>query len=415
MNQSEKRRWRYVFGLAPMALAACGGRVSRAPTRIVQVAAGSHQACALLSTGTVSCWGYVGPQTDAAGLAVDTSHPVPTPVSGLGNVKFLSLGDFFACAVLSNGTVACWGDDLYGQLGVDAPPETYTYSINPLLIPNFNEVSTVAAGGIFGCALHSSGTVACWGPGVEGELGDGMRTNTTIPQTVSGISDAVAIAAGYGFACALHRGGTVDCWGDTQNGEAGAIDVTEGCPPAPPAASPACDEFFVPMPIPGLSNIRAIAAGHYFACALQADGTVACWGSDEYGQIGSAPQAMCGFPCSPTPSVVPNLGNVTAITAGDEFACALIADGTVRCWGFNADGQLGDGTTVNSMAPVAVSGLSDVVAISASTEGDFACALTSSQAIECWGLALNGQLGVLGGSSACDGGPCSTVPVAIQW
>jgi len=163
-----------------------------------------------------------------------------------------------------------------------------------------------------------------------------------------------------------------------------------------------------------LSNVRTIAAGNSFACAVQADGTVACWGDDEYGEIGSPPQDTCfKSPCTTTPAGVAGVDGVTAITAGDEFACALIADGTVRCWGFNGYGQLGDGTTDNSSTPVVVQGLEGVVAVSASTDGDFACALKADHTIWCWGSDANSELGTPTGDVLCDGGPCVLAPTRV--
>jgi alpha-tubulin suppressor-like RCC1 family protein len=110
---------------------------------------------------------------------------------------------------------------------------------------------------------------------------------------------------------------------------------------------------------------------------------------------------------------VTGITNAKAIAVGSYYACALLADGTVACWGDNEKGTLGDGTSVNSDVPVAVRGLSNVVAISTGVE--HACALLVDGTVKCWGLNGSGALGSPGGTDVCTGAPCSTTPVAVQW
>jgi alpha-tubulin suppressor-like RCC1 family protein len=164
------------------------------------------------------------------------------------------------------------------------------------------------------------------------------------------------------------------------------------------------DSCSSPVAIPGIANAVAIAGGQWFVCALISNQTVECWGSNQYGQLGSTETATCEetFPyaCSTTPSVVSNLSGVAQIAAGADFACALLQNGTVQCWGNNAyDGLGNSGVTgscqgsynVCSSSPVPVSGVSRATAITAGS--DFGCALTESGQVLCWGYNAAGQLG----------------------
>jgi alpha-tubulin suppressor-like RCC1 family protein len=203
---------------------------------------------------------------------------------------------------------------------------------------------------------------------------------------VPGLTGVVEVATGGGHTCALLAGGTVWCWGNNGNGQVGS-----GAVPGSFSATP--------VPVPGLTDVSAIAAGGESTCALVAGGTVECWGFDGYGQLGDGTMAD-----SAAPVPVSNLVGVTAITAGDSTACALLANGTVECWGIDNDGELGVGTTTGpaicpgtsvpqpcSTTPLPVPGVTGVTAISAGYEA--VCAVLSGGAIDCWGANSNGELG----------------------
>jgi alpha-tubulin suppressor-like RCC1 family protein len=162
----------------------------------------------------------------------------------------------------------------------------------------------------------------------------------------------------------------------------------------------------------GLDQVTSVAVGNGDACAVRRDGTVRCWGAGHKGQLGNG-TGDGGGPSSAVPVTVTGITNATAIAVGSYYACALLADGTVACWGDNEDGTLGNGTSVNSNVPVAVHGLSNVVAISTGVE--HACALLGDGTVKCWGLNGWGGLGSPPGTDVCGGGTCSTAPVAVQW
>jgi alpha-tubulin suppressor-like RCC1 family protein len=267
-------------------------------------------------------------------------------------------------------------------------------------------VIAISAGADHNCALLSDGTVRCWGNNYWGDLGNGTSTGpetcqsgwpcSTVPVTVSGLAGVVAISAGSEETCALLADGTVQCWGLVNAVSTGPVTCQNG----------ACAT--TPVAVPGLSEVTALAR----MCALLSDGTVECW-----------PQ--CGeTQCAATPVAVPGLSGVTAIASGIEVMCALLSGGTVECWGDNSYGELGDGTTTGpetcanapcSTSPVVVSGLRGAVAVAAG--GDDVCAVLADGTVECWGANESGQLGdgtSTGPETTCLGATtCSSTPVAV--
>jgi alpha-tubulin suppressor-like RCC1 family protein len=210
----------------------------------------------------------------------------------------------------------------------------------------------------------SEGTVKCWGDNYYGELGDGTTTGDGAPVAVLGLSGVTAITAGWSHTCAVLSGGTVECWGDDNDGQLG-----NGTNVEPSGATPCGivnDCFPTPVTVSGLTGVTAIAAGTNDTCALLFGGTVECWGLNNYGQLGDAtssgPQGCNADPsvnpCSMTPVVVSGLAGAQAVALGQFNACALLSGGKIECWGWNDYGQLGNGTIVSSAIPVAVQGFS---------------------------------------------------------
>jgi alpha-tubulin suppressor-like RCC1 family protein len=307
-------------------------------------------------------------------------------VTQAATLNFLSISAGFehTCGVVTNHTVRCWGANDVGQLGNGST----TRSAIPVAVSGLVGVKAVSTGTSESCALLTGGTVKCWGFNWYGGLGDGSRTQSTTPVAVSGLVGVKAVSTGNLFSCALLTGGTVTCWGNNNSGQLGN-GQNNTFSTAPVAVSG----------LVGVTAIEASSAG--YTCARLTAGTVKCWGANDFGELGNqSPVDVL------TPTTVSGLAGVTAITARQGHqTCARLTAGTAKCWGANDVGQLGNGTTIDSITPVAVSGLVGVTAISAGQR--HTCAFLAGGTAYCWGYNFRGQLG---DGTTTD----STTPVAVS-
>ncbi|MGW2408456.1 RCC1 domain-containing protein [Streptomyces sp. NPDC001739] len=242
------------------------------------------------------------------------------------------------------------------------------------------------AGTGFGLALLSNGTVDAWGYNALGQLGDGTYTSPrAVPCTVYGLEGVVGIAAGGGHCLALLGNGTVRGWGSNNYCQLG---------------DPSRNNHPTPVAVPGLEGVIAIAAGGNHSLALDNNGTVWTWGNNDAGQLGAG--GTIGTPWArATPERVPGLTGVQRIAAGANHSLAVMADQTVRAWGANAYGQLGNNTRNPSSTPVTPVQLGSVTEIIAGAS--HSVALMSDSTLQTWGYNLWGQLGNgSSGSAAAD-------------
>ncbi len=250
----------------------------------------------------------------------------------------------------------------------------------------------LAVGAGHACAITASGGLKCWGMNVAGELGNGsIGSFPSGPVDVVGLSSGVkCVVAGEMHTCALTTAGGVKCWGASTGiggivagtvlgSLAGAFGGADGGVSSAAA---------VPADVPGLtSGVVGLASGEFDTCAMLADGSLRCWGSggeeetDPTTNYGPTPQSIAGAPSAPS-----------AIQMADGFGCLLTAAGAVECWGGNTFGELGNGSTTPSATPVPVTGLGSGVTWLSAYGGTAACAVVAGGKLECWG-AGEGQTG----------------------
>jgi alpha-tubulin suppressor-like RCC1 family protein len=267
--------------------------------------------------------------------------------------------------------VYCWGDNTEGQLG-DGTTTNRRLPVEVSWSGASASALGVTAGEAHTCALRTNDRVACWGDNSQGQLGDGSTTDRITPVPVSGLRGALAVAAGSAHTCALRNTGRVLCWGDNGAGQLGDGTTTDRT---------------TPTPVQGLTDAVSVAAGERHTCAVRTTGGVRCWGGNWGGQLGDGTTTSHA-----TPVAVSGLTDAVTVSAGRGHSCAVLSAGNAACWGANRSGQLGDGTTTNRLTPVEVNGLADRNEIAAGHS--HTCAMRGAgQSVACWGYNGEGQLG----------------------
>ncbi len=349
------------------------------------IAAGTQHACALLDNGMVKCWGSntsgalgQGSTTNAGDGAGTAMSALPAIDLGTGVIaRAIGAGNQFTCALLSDGKVKCWGENGYGQLGVgdtnDRGDGASEMGVNLTAIDfGTNKTATaIAVGSESVCAILNLGEVKCWGRNDDGELGQGNTNNLGDGGTPS-IANAPAldlgtgktaksIAAGSNHFCTVLNDNTVKCWGDNTDGQLGLGDTND----RGDGASEMGDVLTAVNLGSGLTA-TAVSAGGNTTCAVLSDSSLKCWGKNSDGQLG------LGNTTSPatSASTAVNLGTAktaASVAVGTNHVCAVLHDVSVKCWGANAEGQLGLNNTTALNAPSATAITIDTTAPSLTT------------------------------------------------
>lgn len=359
------------------ALLACGAVVAG---RIV----GAGGAATGQAATATSVWAWGANSADQVGQPSTGSSDDRAPLAVTGSTGSVAVagGDFHGVALMADGTVRTWGSDAHGQLGDGVPLDRRTQDRStPFTVCGLTGIVGVGAGSYDTYAVDASGGVWAWGANSDGELGDGTAVDRSAPVRVRGLSGpATQVAAGYTgdaddtHAIALLGDGTVEQWG----GSPGASGHPGVAPPAP---------------VPGLSNVVAIAAG-VNNLALRKDGTVWAWGGNGDGELGQGDTST-----HPTPVEVRGLTAVTAISVGADHDLAVTAPaGMVWAWGNNRFGELGNDpatTGTRSTVPERVMNgskpLTGATAVAASFESSVA--VMSDGTVKAWGGNEGGSLG----------------------
>jgi len=437
------------------------------------VGAGDNHTCAIRSDGTAWCWGSNAFGQLGDGTTDDRITPVEVvPSSGAKLPRFTAIvgGDTHTCALGIDHTVWCWGHNDSGQLGNGGNGSTSDFH-DAVQVSNLSGATAIASGAAHTCAI-AGGSVSCWGNNAAGQIGNNGTVNVSQPQTVSGLSNVMVIAAGGFSTCAIDGQNQLWCWGDNGHGQLADGSRTQRLSPNPAMVQGAAgvavgDGFSCVLAVPtsgggvtcfGLNNIGqigtpvdsgdhlngssigfkgaavSVVARTDFACLIDTEKQVWCWGDNEDFQLADATaedrlvpvqtgfhdaaavvaggghtcalSTAGGITCSgyngrgqlgngrrtsqATPHVVSGIQNAVAVSAGGFSTCATLADGTAMCWGGNDQGDLGDGTVISRSHPAPVSTLAGVEQLA--TGLSHACAVTQGTAL-CWGANNNGQLG----------------------
>jgi alpha-tubulin suppressor-like RCC1 family protein len=358
------------------------------------LAAGQTHSCALRPGSDLPgdfsyCWGF----NIYGAVGTGNSTPVLLPIGTLGTHTFASIagGAEFSCGVDGNHVPYCWGDNARGEIGDGTTTDRGT----PTAVGGGFSFTQVVNGAEFACGLQSDGTAYCWGANSLGQLGDGTTTDRSAPSTGKPVGNVTfsSLAAGAFHVCGVATNANVYCWGGNT---AGAIGQTPDS-----AAHP------TPVAVTG-HTFSVVVAGDNFSCGIAGDANVYCWGANLFGALGNG--TMAG---SSSLQAVSAPSGVTFVTlaAGAFHACGATASGATYCWGDNYYGQLGTGgtpgtSTSQELVPTPVAGGPySFVALAAGFS--HTCGITGADAAYCWGDNEVGQLG--------NGGTISSnIPVAVS-
>jgi alpha-tubulin suppressor-like RCC1 family protein len=369
-----------------------GNKSAVAYFRTTQVATGAFHTCAMKVDGTVECWGRNNEGQLGRGTTQNLNNDFPTAVTFAGSVVAIAAGAYHSCALLAGGTIQCWGRNDELQVGnasgaspISAPTNIRSFAAVPAL--------GIAAGGYHSCAVMSDGTVMCWGDNRNQQVTTGAFASTHTAQTVTGVAGATTVSAGAYHNCALVGGGGAVCWGYNNDGETG----TTTSPSNTVAISAVQIDAATGAGINGTSNF-----GGWHSCAVLTTGAVSCWGHNGFGALGNgttAPPTPLGTPITaslmgtasavasggfhtcaiaagavscwgandsaqlgrgtiggtiPIPGVIVGAPSpAMSVDAGGYHTCAVFSGANdVRCWGRNNEGQVGraaNNTSVNTV------------------------------------------------------------------
>jgi len=307
---------------------------------------GTSHGCSVADTGVATCWGTL---------------PM-APLAYEARAQDIRAGDDFSCA-FTGTSVQCWGgSNAYSQLGNPVQQAPWGYTLSGL-----REISQIAVGARHGCARTIEQQVFCWGDGSQGQIGSAVSATTAEAVRVDGMSQITQLATGRASTCgvmdAFSNGRKVVCVG-AGSGLAGAAED--------PRTARA---------VPGITDAKEVSVFDGHACVLRYQGKISCWGSNRHGELGIPASSPLMSPVEVQGLDAP----AKAVAVGDGFTCALLEGGTIKCWGNNANGQLGMGLAPGTATPATglVIGITDAKAISAGKTA--ACAVLEGGYVQCWG------------------------------
>ncbi|HUF12366.1 MAG TPA: hypothetical protein VMN78_04635 [Longimicrobiales bacterium] len=315
------------------------------PVRVVadhrfgMVAVGGHT-CALDVQGVVHCWG--ANQRGQLGDGGLEGRAAPRPVDTDRRFARIATGAAHTCALDADGRALCWGDNRWGQLG----DGTRISSALPVLVETDQGFSRLAAGSRHTCGIDADGVVMCWGDNFLGQLGQPRSVSGSLtPIAVPDLAGIVNVSSGHGHTCAIADDGAGWCWGQNGIGQLGS-----GAPPGAPG----------PVRVAGVPPLAELRVGYHHTCAVDTDGAGWCWGANAPADPGDGSisgQLGSDASWSNLPLRLAHDQPLDVIAAGDAHTCTLTRAGTIHCFGSNRFGQLGRTGLETSIEPVRVLGL----------------------------------------------------------
>lgn len=293
-------------------------------------------------------------------------------------MPILALGSSHTCALLPDNQIKCWGSNNMGQLGHKDDTAISMTTPQPVAFPRIPV--NLFAGFSHTCALTTENEVWCWGRH-HALVDEPIDFYASEPEHVEsleliGHNQISELVLGTGHSCMRGSQGTVQCWGEGYSGQLGNGQSKTSADP---------------VRVSGNLTARQIALGAGFSCALTPSQTVYCWGNNTNGRIG----ADLDVEEVSSPLKLEGLENVQAISSKFQHTCALLEDKTIRCWGFNSDGQHGNGSQLPAYKPVQPNPrVTDVKQLAVGSA--FTCVLLESGQVKCAGFGGNGQLGIGG-------------------
>ncbi|MCH9662060.1 MAG: hypothetical protein K0U66_00190 [Gammaproteobacteria bacterium] len=298
------------------------------------LSSGFDHTCAITSTGELHCWGNNG--DGQLGIDNTTDQNTPTRVGTATNWSAVAAGDKHTCAINTDGALYCWGENNDGKLG-QADTDTESFA-TPQRVGTATNWLNVIAGEDHSCATTTVDMkMFCWGKNNDGELGLGNTDDQNTPQELANLTGWSELSAGFEHTCASQTAGRLYCWGENNDYELG-IDNTDNQEAA----------VQVGMQL----NWRATTAGGNHSCAVNTGGELYCWGAindaeETVNLVGNATTAEA----IQTPTRIGTAENWSRVDAGDDHICASTTEGTLFCWGLNANGQLGLSNTTQQATP----------------------------------------------------------------
>ena len=402
-----------------------------------QVALGEYHTCAVTTSNKLYCWG----KNDSGQLGNDSTADSTIPVEILNNVNYVRLGLNHTCALTTSGALYCWGNNEYGQLG----DKTFVTKTVPTLVemkdnpanPSENVISSVSLANNHTCAINVLGNLYCWGKNNFGQLGNGDWNNHNTPTNVKVFDDGgrvlnnvIQVSLGGDHNCAVDYRNKLYCWGGNSSGQIGNGDANNQNPARNVSQ------------LKNLYDVVYVSAGRGFydggqyyshTCAIKKNGDLYCWGKNNYKQVGNGTENDQYNPTKVLENIKqvrlskihacaiandniehlwggmnqggnryvivdlqdseyePENEDIVKMSLGADHTCEIDDTGTLYCVGYNAFGQLGDGTTKSKASPVQISSLSGVGDVSLGA--NHSCAILTTGALYCWGKNDYGQVG----------------------